>query len=74
MVSNFYNFPKVKEIQIPSTKPEVACSFLYDNHDISELINYESVTSQIFYLADLEEKFKASQKYFDDSNGTISIV
>tara|TARA_B100002051_G_scaffold244096_1_gene250441 strand:- start:4133 stop:5800 length:1668 start_codon:yes stop_codon:yes gene_type:complete len=62
-----YNFQKVKEIQIASNKPEVICSFLYDNHDISKLINYEINFTKI-YLADLEEKFKALKKYFDDSN------
>ena len=62
-----YNFQKVKEIKIPSNKPEVSCSFLYDNYDISELINYELNYTKI-YLTDLEEKFKALKNYFDKSN------
>ena len=62
-----YNFKKIKEIKDLPNETQIRCNFLYDNLNISKLLNNEIKLAQ-FYLSDLHEKYKSLNNYFEKSN------
>ena len=62
-----YKFQKNKEVIKNIDIPKLTCNFVYENYDLSEIINKE-ISIAKFYLANLVEKYKAFLTYFDLSN------